>query len=63
MPASVPTARTSWRFLRRASDSAAAVDTAAELVAKDEEYGAKLDAAGDLFVAGMAQRVLARRIA
>ncbi|HVV36949.1 MAG TPA: hypothetical protein VHC63_10135 [Acidimicrobiales bacterium] len=44
-------------------ESAAAVDTAAELVAKDEEYGAKLDAAGDLFVAGMARRVLARRIA
>jgi hypothetical protein len=44
-------------------DSAAAVDTAAELVAKDEDYGAKIDAAGDLFVAGRAQRVLARRLA
>jgi hypothetical protein len=44
-------------------DSAAAVDAAAELVAKDEEYGAKIDGAGDLFVAGLARRTLARRIA
>lgn len=44
-------------------DSAAAVDAAAELVAKDDDYGAKLDAAGDLFIAGRAQRVLSRRIA
>ena len=44
-------------------DSAAAVDATAELIAKDEDYGAKLDAAGDLFVEGMARRTLARRIA
>jgi hypothetical protein len=44
-------------------DSAAAVDTAAELVAKDDDYGAKLDDAGDLFVEGSARRMLARRIA
>jgi len=44
-------------------DSATHVDTAAELVMKDEEYGAKIDGAGDLFVAGLAQRALARRIA
>jgi hypothetical protein len=43
--------------------SAAAVDAAAELIAKDEDYGAKLDAAGDLFVEGVARRTLARRIA
>ena len=44
-------------------DSAAAVDAAAELIAKDEEYGAKVVAAGDLFVDGLARRILARRIA
>jgi hypothetical protein len=44
-------------------DSAAAVDAAAELIAKDEDYGAKLDDAGDLFVEGLARRTLARRIA
>ena len=43
-------------------DSAAAVDTAAELLMKDEDYGAKLNDAGDLFIAGRAQRALARRI-
>lgn len=44
-------------------DSAMAVDAAAELVAKDEDYGSKLDDAGKLFVEGMARRTLARRIA
>ncbi len=44
-------------------DSAAAVDAAAELVAKDDDYVSKLDDAGDLFVEGLARRVLARRIA
>lgn len=44
-------------------DSAAAVDAAAELVSKDDDYGAKLDDAGELFVEGTARRVLARRIA
>jgi hypothetical protein len=44
-------------------DSAAAVDAAAEAIAKDEAYGAKLDAAGKLFVEGLARRTLARRIA
>lgn len=44
-------------------DSAAAVDTAAEAIAKDQDYGAKLDAAGGLFVEGLARRTLARRIA
>jgi len=44
-------------------DSAAAVDNAAEAIAKDQDYGAKVDAAGDLFVAGLARRTLARRIA
>lgn len=43
-------------------DSAAAVDDAAELIAKDEDYTGKLDSAGDLFVNGLAQRTLARRI-
>ena len=42
--------------------SAAAVDGAAEFMAKDEDYGKKLDAAGDLFVEGVARRTLARRI-
>jgi hypothetical protein len=44
-------------------DSAGAVDAAAELIVKDEDYGAKLDDAGDLFVEGSARRMLARRIA
>lgn len=44
-------------------DSAAAVDSAAQAVGKDAEYGAKLDVAGSLFVEGMARRTLARRIA
>jgi len=43
-------------------DSAAAVDHAAEVIAKDEEYGAKLDKAGDLFLEGAAIRTLGRRI-
>jgi hypothetical protein len=44
-------------------DSAVAVDSAAEAIAKDQDYGAKLDAAGGLFVEGLARRTLARRIA
>jgi hypothetical protein len=44
-------------------DSAAAVDSAAQRTAKDEAYGSKLDDAGDLFVAGLARRGLAQRIA
>lgn len=44
-------------------DSATAVDTAAEIIAKDDEYVAALDEAGDLFVEGSGQRGLARRIA
>ena len=44
-------------------DSAAAVDSAAEAIAKDADYTAKLEAAGDLFVEGLARRTLARRIA
>ncbi len=44
-------------------DSAAAVDAAAEAIAKDEGYMSKLDGAGDLFLEGAAQRALARRIA
>jgi len=44
-------------------DSAAAVDTAAEAIAKDQDYAAKLTAAGGLFVEGLARRTLARRIA
>jgi hypothetical protein len=44
-------------------DSAAAVDSAAEAIAKDQDYAAKLDAAGGLFVEGLARRTLARRIA
>ena len=44
-------------------DSAAAVDAAAEVIAKDPEYAGKLDAAGGLFVAGLSRRTLARRIA
>ena len=44
-------------------DSAAAVDAAAEAIAKDEGYTAKIDAAGGLFVEGVSHRTLARRIA
>jgi len=44
-------------------DSAAAVDTAAEAIAKDQDYAAKLKAAGGLFVEGLSRRTLARRIA
>ncbi len=44
-------------------DSAAAVDRAAEAIAKDSDYGTMLDDAGDLFVEGSSQRTLARRIA
>jgi hypothetical protein len=44
-------------------DSAEAVDAAAEAIAKDADYTAKIDAAGGLFVEGMSQRTLARRIA
>jgi hypothetical protein len=44
-------------------DSAAAVDLAAEAIAKDGDYAAKVDAAGDLFVEGLARRTLARRLA
>ena len=44
-------------------DSAAAVDAAAEAIAKDADYGEKLDDAGNLFVEGLARRTLARRIA
>ena len=44
-------------------DTAAAVDAAAEAVAKDDDYGKKLDAAGALFVEGLTRRTLARRIA
>jgi hypothetical protein len=44
-------------------DSAAAVDTAAEAIAKDEDYVKKIDSADDLFVEGVTRRTLARRIA
>jgi hypothetical protein len=44
-------------------DSAAEVDAAADAIAKDDQYGKKLDAAGPLFVEGLARRTLARRIA
>lgn len=44
-------------------DSATAVDTAAEIIAKDDEYAKAIDDAGDLFVEGSARRGLARRIA
>jgi len=44
-------------------DSAAAVDSAAEAIAKDSQYAASLDAAGPLFVEAEARRTLARRIA
>lgn len=43
--------------------SAADVDHAAELIAKDDGYATALDRAGDLFVEGLAQRMLARRVA
>jgi hypothetical protein len=44
-------------------ESAAAVDRAAEAIAKDEDYTAAIDAAGGLFIEGLARRALARRIA
>ena len=44
-------------------DSAAAVDAAAEAIAKDTEYADEIDDAGDLFVEGLTRRTLARRIA
>lgn len=44
-------------------ESAAEVDHAAELIAKDEGYREALDGAADLFVEGRSQRTLARRIA
>lgn len=44
-------------------DSAAAVDEAAEAVAKDPDYAAKLDGGGPLFQPGTAERFLSRRIA
>jgi hypothetical protein len=44
-------------------DSAAAVDSAADTIAKDADYAAKLDAAGDFFVEGLTRHTLARRIA
>ena len=44
-------------------DSAAAVDRAAEVIAKDEDYGRRLDAAGTLFTPGTGRRTLARRLA
>ena len=43
--------------------SAAEVDHAAELIAKDDGYTKALDRASGLFVEGLAQRTLARRIA
>lgn len=44
-------------------ESAAEVDHAAELIAKDDGYREALDGAADLFVEGLSQRTLARRIA
>ncbi len=44
-------------------ESAAAVDNGAEVIAKDEDYLAKIDGAGGLFIEGSATRTLARRIA
>jgi hypothetical protein len=44
-------------------ESAAAVDSGAEMIAKDSDYAAKLAAAEDLFVEGLARRTFARRIA
>ncbi len=44
-------------------DSATAVDHAAEVIAKDDAYLAKLDEAGHLFVDGLSRRTLGRRIA
>ena len=43
-------------------ESAAAVDAAAEAIAKDEGYMSRLDASGGLFVEAEARRGLARRI-
>lgn len=43
-------------------ESAAAVDAAAESIAKDEGYMSRLDASGGLFVEAQARRALARRI-
>lgn len=45
------------------SESAAAIDAAAEAIAKDQDYTAKLDEGGGLFQEGSAVRMLARRIA
>jgi hypothetical protein len=44
-------------------ESAAEVDHAAELIAKDEGYMKAIDGAADLFVEGLSRRTLARRIA
>ncbi len=44
-------------------ESAAEVDRAAEVITKDDGYAKRLDEAGGLFVEGLAQRALARRIA
>lgn len=44
-------------------DSAAAVDDAAEIIAKDDDYARAIDEAGDLFLEGSGERALARRIA
>lgn len=44
-------------------ESAAELDHAAELIAKDDGYRTALDKAEDLFVEGLSQRTLARRIA
>ena len=44
-------------------ESAAAVDAAAEAIAKDPEYVGKIDTAGELFVDCLSRRTLARRIA
>lgn len=43
--------------------SAAAVDSAAEAIAKDEDYVKKIDDADDIFIDGLSRRTLARRIA
>lgn len=44
-------------------ESAAELDHAAELIAKDDGYRKALDGAEDLFVEGLSRRTLARRIA
>lgn len=44
-------------------ESAAAFDSAEEILAKDESYVQSIDSAGDLFQPGSARRSLARRIA